>query len=74
MNSVHSTSYQVGGCLFHADDRLDSLYVLHTGKVRVYRLSETGREQLVLLLLLGVFTGELALFWEDEHESYAEVI
>ncbi|MBU5593766.1 Crp/Fnr family transcriptional regulator [Amphibacillus sp. MSJ-3] len=74
MNVVHSTSYQVGEHLFHAGDRSDALYVVHTGKVRVYRLSETGREQLVRLLLPGDFTGELALFREGEHESYAEVI
>lgn len=74
MNVVHSTNYQSGDHLFHAGDQSDALYVVHTGKVRVYRLSETGKEQLVRLLLPGDFTGELALFQKDEHESYAEII
>lgn len=74
MKTVHSTQYQSGDHLFHAGDESDALYVVHTGKVRVYRLSEGGKEQLVRLLLPGDFTGELALFRESEHESYAEVI
>ncbi len=74
MKTVHSTQYKNGDHLFHAGDESDALYVVHTGKVRVYRLSEAGKEQLVRLLLPGDFTGELALFRESEHESYAEVI
>src|SRR5690625_2437835 len=74
MKVVQSTQYQKGDHLFHAGDKSDALYIVHTGKVRVYRLSETGKEQLVRLLLPGDFTGELALFREGEHESYAEVI
>lgn len=74
MKTVHSSQYGVGEHLFHAGDESDALYVIHTGKVRVYRLSESGKEQLVRLLMPGDFTGELALFRESEHESYAEVI
>src|SRR5690625_59823 len=74
MKTVHSSEYKVGDHLFHAGDESDALYVVHTGKVRVYRLSESGKEQLVRLLMPGDFTGELALFRESEHESYAEVI
>lgn len=74
METVHSTHYPVGSHLFHAGDQSDTLYVIHTGKVRLYRLSDTGKEQLIRLLLPGDFTGELALFLENEHESYAEVL
>lgn len=74
MKTVYSTQYKNGDHLFHAGDESDALYVVHTGTVRVYRLSEAGKEQLVRLLLPGDFTGELALFRESEHESYAEVI
>lgn len=74
MKTVYSSNYKTGDHLFHAGDGSDALYVVHTGKVRIYRLSESGKEQLVRLLMPGDFTGELALFREDEHESYAEVI
>lgn len=74
MNVVHSSTYKKGEHLFHAGDASDVLYVVHTGKVRIYRLSEGGKEQMIRLLLPGEFTGELALFQESEHESYAEVI
>jgi len=37
-------------------------------------LSESGKEQLLRILTPGDFTGELALFRESTHESYAEAM
>lgn len=74
MTTVHSAHYPAGTHLFHAGDQSDALYIIHTGKVRLYRLSDSGREQLIRLLSPGDFTGELALFLENKHESFAEVI
>ena len=44
------------------------------GKIRIYRLSESGKEQLVRILSPGDFTGELALFNQSIHDSYAEAM
>lgn len=74
MEMISSTQQPAGTHLFHAGDQSDALYVIHTGKVRLYRLSDTGKEQLVRLLIPGDFTGELALFLESEHETYAKVM
>lgn len=60
--------------LYRAGDHSNSLYIVHKGKVRVYRLSENGREQLIRILNPGEFTGELALFRESVHEVYAEAM
>ena len=39
--------------------------------MKIYRLSESGKEQLLRILNPGDFTGELALFSETIHEAYA---
>lgn len=49
-----------GEFIHRAGDHSDQLFILHQGKVKVYRLSEGGKEQLVRILQPGDFTGELA--------------
>ncbi|MEH7098056.1 Crp/Fnr family transcriptional regulator [Neobacillus vireti] len=74
MATVQSVPVKKGEFIYHAGDRSDSLYIVHKGKVKIYRLSETGKEQLVRILNPGDFTGELALFRNDQHESFAEAM
>ncbi|OCA88055.1 Crp/Fnr family transcriptional regulator [Bacillus sp. FJAT-27225] len=74
MNAVRPAFYKKGEIVYHAGDKSDSLYIVHKGKVKIYRLSESGKEQLVRILNPGDFTGELALFSEGIHESFAEAM
>jgi len=74
MEAAKSYSYKKGEILFHAGDQADTLYIVSKGKVRIYRLSESGKEQLVRILNPGDFTGELALFKKDFYETYAEAV
>ncbi len=74
-SKVHSTDYRKNEHLYMAGDLEQSLYVLHQGKIRIYRLTDEGREQLIRVLKPGEFTGELSLFGTDKpHESYAEMM
>ncbi|MGE5619637.1 MAG: Crp/Fnr family transcriptional regulator [Sphingomonadaceae bacterium] len=74
MGAMRSAAYKKGDLIYRAGEQSDSLYVVHRGKIRIYRLSESGKEQLVRILMPGDFTGELALFRESIHESYAEAM
>lgn len=74
METVQAMSYKKGEIIYRADEPSDALYIINKGKVRIYRLSETGKEQLVRMLNPGDFTGEHALFSKSLHESYAEAI
>lgn len=74
MQVVQSISYKRGEILFHAGDESDSLYIVNSGQVKIYRLSDLGREQLVRLLYPGDFTGELALFKATVLENFAETV
>lgn len=72
--TTRSISLKKGELLHSAGDASDSLYIIHRGKVKVYRLSENGKEQLIRILQPGDFAGELALFKESIHDDYAEAM
>jgi CRP-like cAMP-binding protein len=74
MDAIRSVSYKKGEIIYSEGDQSDSLYIVSKGKIKIYRLSESGKEQLVRILLPGDFTGELALFRESIHEAYAEAM
>jgi len=74
MEAIQSDSYKKGEIIYRPGEQSDSLYIVRSGKVRIYRLSESGKEQLVRFLNTGDFTGELALFSESVHEAYAEAV
>lgn len=74
MAVTHSVSYKKGEIIYYAGDQSDSLYILSNGKIKIYRLSESGKEQLLRILHPGDFTGELALFSETVHEEFAEAM
>ena len=64
-----------GEHLFRAGEKDDTLYIIHRGRVRMYQLTESGKEQLVRILNPGDFTGELAIFQPGQvHENYAEAL
>src|SRR5699024_11796421 len=69
-----SLTYARGETLFHPGDVSSRLYIVHKGRVKIYRLSENGKEQLVRILEPGDFTGELTLFNETTVDTYAEAL
>ena len=71
---INSLKVKKGEMIYRAGELSDSLYIVSSGKVKIYRLSESGKEQLVRILRAGDFTGELALFSETIHEAYAEAM
>lgn len=67
-------TYERGQFIHRAGDPSDKLFIVHKGKVKVYRLSDTGKEQLVRILAPGDFAGEMALFSSTDHDGYAETM
>lgn len=74
MQVVQAVTYSKGELVYRAGDTSDVLTIVNKGNLRIYRLSESGKEQLVRILGPGDFTGELALFNETVHEHYAEAM
>lgn len=63
-----------GSLIYSYGDYLSSLYVIHSGKVKVSKFSEDGKEQVIRILEKGDFFGEMALFSDEIMTSNAEVI
>jgi len=74
MQVVQAVSFKKGEIMYHASEASDSMYIVNEGQIKIYRLSESGKEQLVRILNPGDFTGELALFQQSVHEAYAEAM
>jgi len=74
MEVVQHKTFKKGETIYRADETSDTLYIVNRGQVKIYRLSDTGKEQLVRILTPGDFTGELALFRQSVHEAYAETL
>lgn len=70
---AHHRDLSRGEYLYQAADEDDSIYIVHKGQVRIFHLSESGKEQLIRVLNPGDFTGEWAIFSAERfHENYAE--
>ncbi|TAN30163.1 MAG: Crp/Fnr family transcriptional regulator [Castellaniella sp.] len=67
-------TYDRGQFIHRAGDPSDKLFIVHRGQVKVYRLADNGKEQLVRILSAGDFAGELALFAATSQDSYAQAM
>ncbi len=70
----HSKRFKKNEFILQPLDSYNHLYIIHTGKVKVFRMTESGNEQLTRLLVPGDFMGELALFSEITNDSFAEAL
>ncbi len=66
--------FKKGDTIFSDGDPLDYLYIVHQGRVKIYQLFESGKEQLLRVVEPGEFMGELALFTTNTLDSYAEAL
>ena len=62
LDSLARLSVPRGDVLFHEGEPGDCLYVIRTGKVKLGRRSNDGRENLLAVLGPGELLGELSLF------------
>jgi CRP/FNR family transcriptional regulator, anaerobic regulatory protein len=66
--------YKKGETIYLAGDKGERLYVIHRGKVKISRISEAGKEQIIRILGPGDFMGELSLFIHSPLDSNAEAL
>ncbi|WP_413359039.1 Crp/Fnr family transcriptional regulator [Robertmurraya sp. 2P01SA] len=74
MRTAKAVSYKNKEIIHHAGDVSDSLYIVKEGKMKIYRLSESGKEQLIRILYPGDFTDVHPLFHDSFHHSFAEAM
>lgn len=74
MRTAKAASYKNKEIIHHAGDISDALYIVKEGKIKIYRLSESGKEQLIRILYPGDFTDVQPLFKDTFHHSFAEAL
>ncbi len=57
-----SSSFKKGEMIYMAGDEGGTLFILHTGRVKLSRLNASGKEQVLRFVEPGEFLGELSLF------------
>lgn len=67
-------SFTKGETIYRVGERRGELYVLHTGMVKVYRLTQDGKEQVLRTVGPGEFLGELSLFSANTQTDTAVVL
>lgn len=63
-----------GDVIYNSGESHDSLYVIHKGRVKITRTSESGKEQVLRILGPGEFMGELTLFSKELTKNSAVAI
>lgn len=73
-NITTAQTFEKGDMVYMAGDKGSTLYVLHTGRVKISRLSISGKEQVIRVIGPGDFMGELSLFGSVPLTDNAEVL
>ena len=63
-----------GGPGYHTGDRSDAVYFLASGRVKISRLSDNGKEFILEIVEPGSFFGETGVLNEEPRETVAEVL
>lgn len=71
---TNSRKYKKGEMIYMAGDKGEKLFVIHKGKVKITRLSESGKEQVIRILGAGEFMGELSLFVHETLTDNGEAL
>ena len=69
-----SQSLEKGDMIYRAGDEGGTLFVLYTGRAKVFRLSSDGKEQVLRIVSPGEFIGELSLFSSLPLTDFAQAL
>ena len=67
-------SYGPGETIFREGESAEGFYILLSGRLKIYKLSMEGKEQILHIIEAGEPFAEVALFSETTFPAYAEAI
>ena len=73
-DKITRKTYKKGEVIFFEGDISDKLYVINHGKVKVYKYTKDGKEQILYITSDGDFLGDLSLLKKDEFKFNAEAL
>ncbi len=63
---------EAGATFYSPEDASEVLFILKSGRVRIYRLSPDGKALTTAIIEAGTIFGEMAILGQGMHDSYAE--
>lgn len=67
-------SFRKGELIYSPYDRGEEVYLVHEGRVRLYRSAADGRQLTLAMMDQGTAFGRLAAVDSDTHDAYAEAM
>jgi CRP/FNR family cyclic AMP-dependent transcriptional regulator len=67
-------TFRKGELVYSPYDRGDSLFVLESGRIRLYRSATDGRQLTLAILDPGMAFGQVSVLDEPTHDAYAEAL
>ncbi|HBC32244.1 MAG TPA: Crp/Fnr family transcriptional regulator [Clostridiales bacterium] len=74
MGSSNHKIYNKGEIIFNSGDYFDYLFIVIKGRVKLSKISAMGKEQILKILEVGDFMGELSLFKNTVLTNSAEAL
>lgn len=71
---ISRRSYNKGEMIFLQGDIVEGLYIINQGKIKVFKYTREGKEQILYILSVGDFFGELSLINAEEANYNVEAI
>src|SRR4051812_3516438 len=70
---LKNVNFKVGDTVFHEHEKGDALYVVHSGKVRIWVHDEDSKDVTLAELMPGDFFGEMSVLDGGERSANATV-
>lgn len=74
INMTGHNNYKKGENIFLEGTKSHTLYLINEGKIKLYKFTKDGKQQILHILSDGDFFGELNLFKDSEYSFNAEAI
>jgi CRP-like cAMP-binding protein len=71
---IITKNYKKGQVIFFQGDKADKLYIIKKGKIKIFKTTKDGKEQILYLLSEGEIIGELSLLKKGEFDFSAEAL
>ena len=73
-DKITGKNYKKGEMIFFEGDKSDKLYVINSGKVKIFKYTKEGKEQILYILSIGDFLGDLSILKKDQFKFNAEAL
>jgi len=73
-NASLAKKFSKGNMIYMPHDASESVFLLTSGRIKLYHVTQEGKQALLALIEPGEIFGELAVFEEDGREEFAEAM